>query len=132
MYYQNWMPIYGGVDYRQGQMGMGIKPPPGLLKTVQDCAAVCEHMTHMLHYRNDGVMRAKQQDLLRDCADICHTMTAFLGRHSRLSRRVAAVCAYICQRCANECMRFQDAESQHCARVCMHCARECQQFAESE
>jgi hypothetical protein len=100
-----------------------------LVKTIQDCEAVCEHMTTLLKRRPDVQMRLRQLQLLRDCADICGLTAKYIARNSMFARPAANLCASICEACGAECARFPDAESQNCARVCMNCARECRAFA---
>lgn len=103
---------------------------PNLIKTVQDCEAMCEHMvSHNLMHAQDIHLRLRQIQLLRDCADICTLMGKYLARHSSFSKALADICAIICEMCGNECAKFPDQESQKCAHVCLHCAKECRAFA---
>ncbi len=96
--------------------------------TVQDCEAVCEHMTHHL-IRMQLEDRASQSMLLRDCADICGLTASFAARDAIYARNAAALCADICQSCAMECLRHPDEMSQHCGMVCLNCAKHCRTFA---
>ncbi|WP_202976485.1 four-helix bundle copper-binding protein [Anaerophilus nitritogenes] len=100
-----------------------------LLMTIQNCEATCEHMTTFLKCRKDVQSRVIQLQLLRDCADICTLTAKYIARNSGFSKCIANLCAYICEVCGTECLRFPDPESQHCAQVCLHCARECRVFA---
>lgn len=100
-----------------------------LVNTIQDCEAVCEHMTTHIKHHCGVETRVKQLVLLRDCADICGLTAKFVARNSIFARDCARLCACICEACGKECARFPDAESQHCARVCFHCARACMAFA---
>ncbi|MEQ6375957.1 four-helix bundle copper-binding protein [Bacillaceae bacterium S4-13-58] len=101
----------------------------GLLGTVQDCAATCEHMIGMLHKSKDMYGRGIQLSHLRDCADMCELMSRYLARNSQLSKSLAKYCAYVCEVCGNTCRQFPDPESQRCAQTCFHCAKECNEFA---
>lgn len=101
----------------------------GLVRTINECEATCEHMTTHIK-RHYGVQtRACQLMLLRDCADICGLTAKFVARDSMYARECARLCACICEGCARECMRFADAGSQRCAQICMACARDCMAFA---
>lgn len=100
-----------------------------IVEVIQDCEAVCEHMTTFLKCRHDVHYRVRQLLFLRDCADICGLTAKFIARNSCFAKQAAALCAYICEVCGAECARFPDPESQSCAQVCMHCARECRVFA---
>jgi hypothetical protein len=102
-----------------------------LVKTIQDCEATCEHMTHHLkkHEADEYRMRVNQATLLRDCADICTITAKYVARDSIFAENMAALCAEVCICCGNECVKFHDEMSQHCAMVCFHCGRECSDFA---
>lgn len=97
---------------------------------IQDCEAVCEHMTHYVTMRPDVQSRRTQLRLLRDCADICSLTVKYIARMSQFARMTANLCADICEACGHECMRFTDPQSQNCAEVCLNCAEECRIFAE--
>ena len=100
-----------------------------LLDTLQDCEETCEHMTTHLLRHKDSQRRSMQLELLRDCADICTFTSKYIARHSTFSKYAANVCAFVCEVCGNECLKFRDAESQRCGRICLDCARACRAFA---
>ena len=104
-------------------------PHEMLVKTIQDCEAICEHMIHHLMMRPDFEMRKRQIALLHDCADICTLTAKYIARKSIFSKHMANLCAFVCDNCGNECEKFPDMESQHCAHICMNCAKECREFA---
>lgn len=102
-----------------------------VLKTVRKCASTCEEMVSMLLAMPDLSARRMQLRLLEDCADICHLTVKYMARQSAFAKRIANLCASVCESCGHECARFPDAESQRCARICLDCARECRTFAMS-
>ncbi|MFZ5968416.1 MAG: four-helix bundle copper-binding protein [Bacillota bacterium] len=104
-------------------------PHERLVAIIQNCEAVCEHMTTFLMRSHNPHMRMMQLQLLRDCADVCGLTAKCIARMSPLAKCIANLCAYVCDMCGNECMKFPDPESQSCARICHHCARECRMFA---
>lgn len=118
---------HGDFDYAMMHSSHMMHHGP-LVKTIQDCEAICEHMTTMLKAKHDIRMRVAQLQLLRDCADICGLTAKYIARNSIFSKGIAHSCAHICEVCGRECARFADPESQHCARVCLNCARECRAF----
>lgn len=99
------------------------------LNTVQHCATTCEHMITILHNGHNMHHRTMQLQYLRDCADICELVVKYLSRESHLSKTLAQFCAYVCELCAEACLKFPDVESQHCGHVCLHCAKMCREFA---
>lgn len=68
---------------------------------------------------------------LLDCAEICQTTSNFILRESDMHERVCAVCADICEHCAESCEQVDDHDEmmKHCANVCRRCAEACQKIA---
>jgi hypothetical protein len=116
------------MDMKPGRAGMKYMNEE-LVKTVQDCEASCEHMSHHIKRLPDFEKRFRQAVLLRDCADVCALTAKALSRHSMVGMDITEVCARICEACGTECAKFNDQMSQNCSRICMHCARECARFA---
>lgn len=112
----------------KGHPGMMFPP---LLRTVQECQNVCEHMVTAMLGMPDVQSRRMQIQLLHDCARICATLAGYLASNSPFARSTASLCARICQLCGNECARFPDQMSQMCSQICFACAQECQAFAMS-
>src|SRR5690606_486525 len=96
---------------------------------VQHCQAVCDNMVAMVASMPDAAFRSRQLRLLRDCANICALTAQMLARSSYISKQKALLCAHICERCGQECMKYPDPYSQHCAQVCLHCASVCRAYA---
>lgn len=64
--------------------------------------------------------------LNRDCADICETASQFMSRDSEYSKKTCAICADICNECAEEYEKYADMEHcRMCAQACRRCAEEC-------
>lgn len=102
---------------------------PQLVTTLQNCENTCEYMvTHLLHQK-DAYARSTQIQFLRDCADICSLTAKFVARKSYFAKSMANLCAYICEVCGNECLKYCDEASQKCAHICLQCAHECKAFA---
>lgn len=114
-----------------GYIPFSHMPPShaGVLKTVQDCEAMCEHMTTFLKGKPNVHTRIRQLNLLRDCADICGLTAKYIARNSIFAKHIAHLCAGICEVCGNECLRFPDPESQQCGHICLNCAMACRTFA---
>lgn len=68
--------------------------------------------------------------LLMDCAEICQTSANFLIRGSDFHRRTGAVCAEVCQWCAESCEQMgNDTYMQAYDEVCRRCVESCRQMA---
>lgn len=65
-----------------------------------------------------------------DCAEICIMTARYMSRDSVLSEAACAMCAEVCDACAEECERHKNME--HCmktASVCRAAAKECRRVA---
>ncbi len=72
---------------------------------------------------------ARHITTLLDCAEICQTSANFMLRGSELHTRTCAVCADVCQRCAEESDRMgNDVQMRACAEACRHCAESCRRM----
>lgn len=100
-----------------------------LIFTIQNCESTCEEMSTYLKKKHLIDERTRQARLIRDCADICGLTAKYISRKSYFSKNIAGLCAYICEICAHECMKYPDPMSQSCAQICMHCAKECKAYS---
>lgn len=96
-----------------------------------ECHKVClETATHCLEHGGEHA-EASHLRLLLDCADICHTSAQFMLRGSDLHVETCAVCADVCERCAEACAQFgNDEQMRQCADVCRACADSCRETAD--
>jgi hypothetical protein len=102
---------------------------PSTLQILEKCTAICERVGGNLLSSQDIYMRGNQLKLMKDCADICNTCAMYMARNSPYTQSLANYCAYVCEACANECLRFSDHDSQLCGQTCLECARACRTFA---
>jgi hypothetical protein len=95
-----------------------------------DCHNIClETMAYCLQLGGRHA-QAPHLRLLLDCAEICQTSANFMLRRSDLHGRTCAICAEICERCAQDCAQFgDDSQMQACAEVCSSCAASCRRMA---
>lgn len=101
------------------------------IKACNDCAQSClETHAHCLEMGGEHASRG-HITLLADCADICATSVAFMGRGSELHGKVCAACAAVCEACAKSCesMPGSDATMKRCAEACRKCEAECRKMA---
>lgn len=102
---------------------------PAIIRTLQHCAASCEHTANYLLGAGDVGTRRMQIKLLRDCADICIKTAKFVLRSSHFTKSSLLFCADVCEVCGNECLRHSDMMSKHCGQICLQCAKECRYAA---
>jgi hypothetical protein len=65
-----------------------------------------------------------------DCAAICAFTADALGRKSQFHSRFAALCADVCETCAEDCAAIGDMEDS--VTACRDCARICRDIAKAE
>lgn len=66
--------------------------------------------------------------VMDDCAEICRTAADFMLRGSAHYREVCAVCAVICEACAEHCEEAGGLDE--CVRSCRGCAQSCHRLGE--
>lgn len=100
------------------------------IENCQGCHRIClETVTYCLQQGKKHA-EAGHVRLLLDCAEICQTSANFMLRGSDLHGRTCAVCAEVCERCAQDCEEFgNDAPMRVCAETCRRCADSCHQMA---
>lgn len=113
------------MEYRPDTQQMHTKT----MKSLQDCAMMCEQMCTLLLEKADVASRNIQLRLLRDCADICDLCMKYIARHSMYAKSLCHFCSYICEACGNECLKHADHESRMCGQMCLECAKDCRNFA---
>lgn len=101
----------------------------GILKTLQECAMMCEQTAEHLMESPDALMRKHQIKFLRDCSNVCELCSKLITRNSIFTKSICEYCAFVCEYCGNECLRHHDRESQMCGKMCLACAKECRSFA---
>ena len=115
-----------------------IKPDTAAHQKLQACIDACGQchesclhtaMTHCLETGGDHV-EAGHFSLMMSCAEICQTTSNFMLSGSSFHKDVAAVCATICEACAESC--DQIAGLQECAKTCRECADSCRKMATAE
>lgn len=101
---------------------------PTLCEYIKDCMLHCQRTMHILMCRPNAYQRSRQIAILQDCAEVCHLTTCQVARRSPILKTSLRYCAKVCRICAEESMRYPDAESQASARICLHCATVCEKF----
>lgn len=66
--------------------------------------------------------------LMRDCTAICELNEEVMLRSSRFVNRICALCADVCDDCADSCERFDDEAMQRFAQQCHSCADACREM----
>ena len=95
------------------------------------CHNLClDTVAHCLDLGGEYASRA-HIGLLLDCARICATTGEFLLRGSPFQGQLCAVCADVCQRCAEACEQLgpDDEVMQHCALLARRCTAACRDLA---
>ncbi|RQG93072.1 four-helix bundle copper-binding protein [Natrarchaeobius halalkaliphilus] len=67
--------------------------------------------------------------LCRDVADVTTLHARWMARNSGYHRELAAICADLCEECAEECERHDHDHCQACADVLPDCVETCREMA---
>jgi hypothetical protein len=102
-----------------------------LLKTLHECAVMCERTIYRLQKHPEASKRSRQLQYLRECADSCNYSIKTVSQKSHFRKQVVDLCGLVCETCGTECLRYTDQTSRICGQMCMQCARECHAYAAS-
>lgn len=94
------------------------------------CAVACEHCASEDLKEKDVQMMMACINLDRECAAICRAAAHIMSMGGRFSKDICALCATVCDACAQECEKHPHME--HClicAVECRQCAIECRKMA---
>ncbi len=86
------------------------------------CHKTCLGMalTHCLNEGGDHV-RPQHFRLMMDCAVVCATAAQFIQHKSQFHRQMCALCAEVCETCADDCVKLGGMEE--CVTACRACAK---------
>jgi hypothetical protein len=94
------------------------------------CADACDHCAIACLGEPQPKLMARCVALDIDCAQVCRLAAGFMARGSQHDSAVCALCAMVCESCAEECNRHAMDHCQQCAAACRKCAGECRRMAE--
>ena len=101
------------------------------IQNCHDCQNVC--LATVPHCSQMGGEHASASHIktLLACAKICNTSADFMVINSPFHTRVGAVCAEVCDQCAQECENMANGDEQMtaCAEACRRCAKSCHEMA---
>lgn len=98
-----------------------------------DCIEACQRC--LVDCQNClSIMATEQSDndcprCCMECIDSCLVCIKSMAADSRFAGRYAAICADICDWCAEQCEAHDHDHCQRCAESCRKCAEECRKIA---
>ena len=90
------------------------------IKALIDCMVACEKcIVHCIKADNKQCI-----SLCMDCVDVCALCMRLEARSSGFRNQIHALCAKICEACAEECTKHADKHEscKRCAEACTKCA----------
>jgi hypothetical protein len=115
-------------------MGNASTISPDLQRCIdecQECHAICTHT--IAHCLELGGRHAAPEHIsvLADCAAACAASADSMLRSSPRHGRFCAICAEMCDACAQDCERMADGDAtmEECAKICRRCAESCREMA---
>lgn len=99
------------------------------IEVCQACATACESCATACLNESDVKALVACIQLDRDCADMCSLCAKLMARDSAHAAKTYALCASLCQACADECAKHKNTHCQQCAEACQKCADECEKMA---
>ena len=92
------------------------------------CAAECDYCAASCLAEQDVRTMAHCIMLDMDCAQLCRLAASYMARDSEFAPAVCAMCAEVCEACADECAHHSMAHCRMCAEACRRCAAECRRM----
>jgi hypothetical protein len=102
------------------------------IKACYECAAECDNCAIACLQETNPKEMTECIALDLDCADVCRTTAALLARASENAEAICALCAEICQSCADECRKHPSGHCRSCVEACLRCADECERMSPLE
>jgi hypothetical protein len=95
-----------------------------------DCRTTCQRVLYH-YFLEEGREKTPIEiiNIMTDCMSTCQTAADFMIRGSTLHASYCALCAIVCEACANACERIGTSEMMLCAEMCRACAQSCQTMA---
>ena len=101
----------------------------GCIVACHACVVACNHCAACCLQEPDVKMLVRCIGLDMDCAQLCEVAAALMSGGSDFAGRLCALCAEVCQACADECGQHDMDHCQQCAEACRLCAAECRKMA---
>lgn len=95
------------------------------IRACNECVVACLQCASECLKESDPKAMARCIALAMECADFCRMTASSVAMGGEHINAVCALCAVVCQTCANECAKHPMAQCQICADACEKCAAVC-------
>lgn len=99
-----------------------------LITLLNECIQACEHCYDACFHEEHSGMMKKCIQTDRECSDICSLTLQAISRNSEFKDDLIALCAKVCEKCAEECEKHDHDHCQKCANACRRCAEVCKEL----
>jgi hypothetical protein len=96
------------------------------IESCLSCAALCKSCAVSCAQEADAFKRAKCIQLNMECAVICYAAAELMTLGSERIKEICKMAADACDKCAEECSKFNDVVCKETAGYCTKCADECE------
>ncbi len=94
------------------------------------CAEVCDNSAYAFS-RSEDFATADCTRLTIECAAICYNAARYMASGSAKKREISAICAFVCEQCANACAEYDNTYCKRCVQTCLNCVEECRKMGMS-
>lgn len=91
------------------------------MEILLQCFSVCSSCAKMCIEEN----HTDTAILCSECADICALTIKWHSADSVFTKKLSALCAEVCERCAEACKHHEAKHCQQCSELCHACAKAC-------
>lgn len=106
---------------------------PRLDDEEQECLEACFAAIQVCEWCADACLTEAG---MAECVRLCRDVVAIASLHAHLTARgsshtseLAALCASVCETCAEECAQHENEHCQACAEILPECAEACRDLA---
>ncbi|MGE5450715.1 MAG: four-helix bundle copper-binding protein [Acidobacteriota bacterium] len=109
---------------------MALQEFTSCIEACDACALACLHCAASCLDEDDPGAMARCIKLDLDCAALCRVAADAMARGSEHAEAICALCADVCEACAQECEQHEMDHCQDCAEACDLCAQACRGMSE--
>ena len=96
------------------------------ISSLFNCASACTNFVMYAVKNNNKSEYSKSIQLAMECSVLCYSTAKLLSLGSSRVKKIAKICARLCDDCAAECSKFQEEYFKETAKLCVACADNCE------
>ncbi len=96
------------------------------ISSLFNCASACSNFVAKAVKNNYNSEYSKCIQLAMECSVLCYSTAELLSLDSSRVKKIAKICAKLCDDCAAEFIKYPEDHFQETAELCVACADNCE------